>query len=746
MGGLPEATRYAVESYSKLQEKDSMTRSKPYLDVIEYYDDHIAWLRLRVTRMGLDAANDTRTDRSRSKTVTASDKKKPQTVAEMDARLAALRQTIDSRIRASLKRGVVLPLESICDEFGVDSFDKMIMVLLLAPSIDSAFAALLGAKCSYNGTMAVHHVMSLLCDTTRERIAARRRFTRDSPLVSHGLIRLETGQSANEVDFLRMDVHLSRPIASRLLGDYSIADRLVGYSRLVEPLVDLSQVVLPPEMIAEARRLTHNYETFLQTRRDWGFDDILPCGKGSVLLFSGPPGTGKTMLAHALAKDIGRKILSVNVSRFVAKYSFNAEEFRNVFTEAKLRGAMVFFDDADELFDRFSFSQSALLREFEAVDDLVILATNKADRIGPAMERRILCHLRFVSPTPSLRREIWERHLPPQAKTADDIDLDALSNDYNLSGGYIKNAVLMGLRTALAREGDERRITHADLAYGARSQLINAMRQNGLEDVKTPMVPSDEVMLRDETKESLSRFIRAGRDRQTVYRDWGLAKRLNSGRSLTALFSGPSGTGKTMAAEAVAYELGQELLPVSPGGVVSKYVGETAGNLKRLFARARASNLILFFDEAESFFSARRGGNDANSFFINQDIGFLLAEMERHDGIIILATNHPEMLDEAFERRLKYRVRFEKPDRRQREAIWRRHLPKSVPLQGEIDFKLLAREYALTGGSIRNVVLKASFMAAAERTGISMSLLREAAREEKPLDKERRIGFSAASA
>jgi SpoVK/Ycf46/Vps4 family AAA+-type ATPase len=215
-----------------------------------------------------------------------------------------------------------------------------------------------------------------------------------------------------------------------------------------------------------------------------------------------------------------------------------------------------------------------------------------------------------------------------------------------------------------------------------------------------------------------------------VYDEWGFDQKLHMGKGLNMLFSGPPGTGKTMAAEVIARELELDLYKIDLSQVVSKYIGETEKNLDRIFTAAESTNAILFFDEADSLFGKRSQVHDAHDRYANIEIGYLLQKMEEYDGIAILATNLRNNMDEAFIRRLKFSVEFPFPDESYRFRIWRGHFPGGAPASDDIDFAFLARQFKLAGGNIKNIVLNASFMAAADDKCIHMKHLILAARRE----------------
>jgi SpoVK/Ycf46/Vps4 family AAA+-type ATPase len=218
------------------------------------------------------------------------------------------------------------------------------------------------------------------------------------------------------------------------------------------------------------------------------------------------------------------------------------------------------------------------------------------------------------------------------------------------------------------------------------------------------------------------------RQRHTVYDEWGFAASSARGLGISALFWGPSGTGKTMAAEVLASELRLDLYRIDLSSVVSKYIGETEKNLARVFDAAEASGAVLLFDEADALFGKRSEVKDSHDRYANIEVSYLLQRMEAYRGLAILTTNQKTALDPAFLRRLRFVVQFPFPDAEEREAIWRRAFPDHAPV-ADIDCAKLARLHA-TGGSIRNIALNAAFLAAEAGEPIGMRHLLDAARGE----------------
>jgi len=216
--------------------------------------------------------------------------------------------------------------------------------------------------------------------------------------------------------------------------------------------------------------------------------------------------------------------------------------------------------------------------------------------------------------------------------------------------------------------------------------------------------------------------------RATVYDAWGFRDRMNRGLGISALFAGESGTGKTMAAEVIANHLRLGLYRIDLSAVVSKYIGETEKNLRRVFDAAEAGGAILFFDEADALFGKRSEVRDSHDRYANIEINYLLQRMEAYRGLAILATNMKSALDQAFMRRLRFVVNFPFPGPPQRRAIWERAWPTDTPCRG-IDFDHLAR-FNLTGGSIANIALNAAFLAAGRGLPVTMALVLDAVQSE----------------
>lgn len=240
----------------------------------------------------------------------------------------------------------------------------------------------------------------------------------------------------------------------------------------------------------------------------------------------------------------------------------------------------------------------------------------------------------------------------------------------------------------------------------------------------------DDIVLPEALRIQLGEIPAHIRHADDVFDDWGYRARLPYGRGVSALFSGPSGTGKTMTAQIIARELAVELFQVDLANTVSKYIGETEKNLDRIFKAAESASAVLLFDEADALFGKRTEIRDAHDRYANVEVAYLLQRMEAHSGLVILTTNFRQNLDKAFMRRLRFVIEFPAPDAIHREAIWRRVFPDDAPLAEDVSFGFLARRLELTGGHIQQIAIRAAFAAVGEDAPIGMRHIVHATREE----------------
>jgi hypothetical protein len=389
--------------------------------------------------------------------------------------------------------------------------------------------------------------------------------------------------------------------------------------------------------------------------------------------------------------------------------------------EARLMGAGLVVGPLEALGDQAPAAARALA---ELPCSVVLFGARHWD---PGWSRRIpfQCHAEVARPAE--RAGVWRAELDGLA--APGLDPAAITSPFRLTAEQVRGAARAAILHARAAG---RAVEPDDLRAGARAQ--NAAGLERLARRISPEVSFRDLVLPPDVLEQLRELAVRARHRELVLGEWQMASASSRRRGLTALFAGASGTGKTMAAEVIAGEMGLDLYVVDLASVVDKYVGETEKNLDRIFAEAESVNGVLLFDEADALFGKRSDVSDAHDRYANVEVAYLLQRMELFEGIAILATNLRSNLDEAFARRLDLLIDFPEPEADDRLRLWRHCLGTTAPRDPELDLEFLARSFRLSGGAIRNIVVTAAYAAAEDSSPISMThLVRATQREYRKL-------------
>lgn len=321
--------------------------------------------------------------------------------------------------------------------------------------------------------------------------------------------------------------------------------------------------------------------------------------------------------------------------------------------------------------------------------------------------------------------KLWE--IESQKYIVDEkVSFFELAGEFVLTPGKIKEAFRAA--SVIADLYGNGTISVLELKRGCYSTLQRAM---GSKAMKVDAIYTwDDLVLPEYQKSMLMTACNQVRYKYTVYQKWGFQDKISYGKNISMLFTGPPGTGKTMAAQVVSNELGLNVYKVELATIVSKYIGETEKNLGEIFNQAKKSQVVLFFDEADVLFSKRTEVKDSNDKYSNMEAAFLLQKMEEYDGVTILATNYIQNFDEAFKRRIKFVIDFPFPNAEQRREIWQKVFPQKLPL-GELDFDYLTSKFELSGSNIKNIALHSAFLAAADSSeSVEMKHIMAAIRNE----------------
>ena len=328
------------------------------------------------------------------------------------------------------------------------------------------------------------------------------------------------------------------------------------------------------------------------------------------------------------------------------------------------------------------------------------------------MTKEEFTELEIPTPTTQEREECWRLFAKDYA-LGDDIDLLEMATKFLFTPGKIK-AALANARS-LATMNKDILIPRATLFQGCNNQMSSELTQKATK-VKANFGFEDIVMNRDQ-RETLEHAIDQMNFRKQVYDNWHYTKKYPYGRGLSVLLFGAPGTGKSMCAQVIAHELNLELYRVDLSKVIDKYVGETEKSISMIFREAKKCNVVLFFDECDTLFAKRSDDGGSNQASNNNKTALLLQEVEAYDGVSVLATNYKHNIDPAFFRRMKYIVEFQFPNADTREMLWRTTIPKDTPLAEDVDIRFLAEKFEFAGGNIKNCILNAAFLAAADGDG-----------------------------
>jgi SpoVK/Ycf46/Vps4 family AAA+-type ATPase len=619
------------------------------------------------------------------------------------------------------------PLTTLAERFGLDEAEQALLGITLAYEIDRDVRELCHALCGRRPP-GLYTDICLELAPELSSMSTLMRVLHPSGALRQGCL-IEIEMSAAE---------LSRAQASGRLGsalgiNRAALDWLLGDDRIVAPLDAAMRVISSTENLhvyldAAVRGQIERVVNHLQRSERARAAGQL--AQAPLVLIQGPKGIGKRAAAHLLAAMMGRPLVVAPMPGVLAAAQRARDPLmpRRVLAQARLRGAVVYLPGIDVLnqgdtpsADLGTVPGSAQAARDLAVDalmnhpEIAILATQQQGMPDVPVSRPF--HIIQMPPASlAVRQRAWERALTslgdvadPSATSALGAEAEDLSARYVIGPGTIGHVVREARAFARATDQPVRR-SHIDDAVSRRLTL----RLGPLGTRITRRARIDEMVLPADVLESLQDMIAMVRERAQILERWGYGRHLGLSRGVTALFTGEPGTGKTMAASVISSALGIDLFRIDLSAVTSKWVGETEKHLARIFDEAQHANAMLLFDEADSLFGKRTELRSAQDRYANLEVNYVLQRMESFDGVSILTTNFESAIDAAFLRRLNFRVRFPAPEAEERAELWRRLLPPETGLGDHVDFQVLAERFVMTGGHIRNAIVRGAVIAARE--------------------------------
>lgn len=452
--------------------------------------------------------------------------------------------------------------------------------------------------------------------------------------------------------------------------------------------------------------------------------------RGNVIQIYGTEGIGKRFLLKSVAKSKKINVLFVDTAKLLMGTIAELRIlFPQIMLESLLLGAIVCFwgyeqphgeDDAEtrKLTPQgLWFLLEEIRQEYAAA---VWLSEKKADFL---LKHKLHVLYQELPMMTAAERECLWRNYAKEFPVSFEVNLGMCANRYILTPRSIREVLWdAGVNAA----GQQRKITKEDIRDAVGRQVENQL--GGMAALIRSVYTWEDLVVGDEQRKLLEMLCNQVKYQKVVGEEWGFYQKASYGRGISAMFYGAPGTGKTMAAHVVANELGLALYRIDISQLVSKYIGETEKNITDLFHRAKHTNALLFFDEADSLFSKRSEVKDSHDRNANMETAHLLQKLEDYEGICILATNLIGNIDEAFKRRIKFMVNFPFPLADVRLRLWETILPKALPMEEEIDFSFFAEQFELSGSGIKEILTNAAFLAASENRGLKNEDIAEAVR------------------
>lgn len=500
---------------------------------------------------------------------------------------------------------------------------------------------------------------------------------------------------AHDLHETRQTWVVSRRIVEMLHGGTAIDHALKELVSIPAVTSPMDELAAPPQTIAEIRgAIRHGRES-------------------GVLCVAGMQSSGRRTLLAAAAAERGLGVLQVqNLAQL--DRAVLVPTLRAIARECRIQQRVPIFLRADELSSEVS---QLVGSELVSQLDTIVLATSRTTQPGIHWQGRSTNVVETSRPSTAQAAALWRTVL------GDGVDGVRLASQFAMTPGLVVRAAA----AARARTVAPAACGDADIRAGIRTVLDDKLSAYA-KRLRVTQTWADLVLASDQGA-SIRELIARIRRRTTVFEDWGFAAKVgNKGLGVTALFHGVPGSGKSMVCGLIAAEVGLDLYVVDMSRITSKWLGETEKALAELFDAAEAAHAALLIDEADSLLGKRTDQKSSNDRYANQTTNFLLYRLESYEGIVFMTTNHEANIDPAFARRMSLRLRFDMPEPEERALLWRAMLPKDAPVDPRIDFRGLGERFTMSGGHIRNAVLRSAFLAAdASEPRITQQLLERGA-------------------
>ena len=586
-------------------------------------------------------------------------------------------------------------IEQLCQSFKLSLFERDTLILCVGMELDSTWSWL----CADAQGNSQHNYPTFSLALAISPHISWQSLTPSAPLRSWHLIEIIEGSS----------------LTSSLI---KIDERILHYLMGVQHLDNrLSEISIP---LSTQDRLVPSHQRLVeQIIKTWSQsyhkNQLLP-----VLQLCGEDIVTKQAIAANACGQIGMPLHSISVDALPSDYS-QLNLIKRICERESIISSCAWELEFDELVIQDQSKKAALERFIDNLSAPLIITTRDRRR----QRQRPLVTFDITSPTTNEQRLLWADALNTKASELNG-QVDILVSNFNLSAPAIEAACLKAKGLQTNSQNGDHNLTTKDLWNICRIQARPRLDELAQ---RIELAATWEDLILPEKERNVLRDIAAHvRQRAKVYEQWGFARKSKRGLGISAMFAGESGTGKTLAAEVLGNTLNLDVYRIDLSSVVSKYIGETEKNLRRLFDAAEGGGVILLFDEADALFGKRSEVKDSHDRHANIEVSYLLQRMEAYRGLAILTTNLKSSLDQAFMRRLRFVVDFPFPNSSQRAEIWKRIFPQDTPTKN-LNYQKLAK-LSVPGGNIRSMALNAAFLAADEGEAVQMKHILQAAKNE----------------
>ncbi|MEO0078370.1 MAG: ATP-binding protein [candidate division WOR-3 bacterium] len=620
-----------------------------------------------------------------------------QALERSDRQAAASSQPSTTSPQQAQKMNRPAALDRLCSLFGLSSFERNILLMCAGVELDAEFAAAL-AKAQGNGQKPVPSFSLALA---RLPGACWEALSPSAPLRYWHLVEVGPGNAITT-----SPLRINERILNYLVGVEHPDEKLAGITDRISQQLTAASV---QQLVPTHRALAEQAATVWQSS-----DSHEPL---SVVQLCGCDETSRRAIAAAACGLLGIGLM-VMPSWAIPPTPTEMDNVLRLCERETLLSNSALLLECDEMEPTDSQRSVAILRFASSMRTGLMISSPVRLRLLQRPTRV----MEVQRPTHNEQRQLWVSCMEKdggQEPGLDDSYVGRVVAQFDLSPSAIRQV----WAEAVSKQGTV-------LSVGLWDCCRRHVRPK-LDDLAQRIEPTatwNDIVLPARQEMTLRAIAAQVRHRARVYQEWGFVSKGTRGLGISALFAGPSGTGKTMAAEVLANELQLDLYRIDLSQVVSKYIGETEKNLKRVFDAAEEGGVILLFDEADALFGKRSEVKDSHDRYANIEVSYLLQRMEAYRGLAILTTNIKEALDKAFLRRIRFVVQFPFPDAAQRASIWQRIYPVQTPIEG-LDYARLA-QLSIPGGNIRNIALYAAFLAAESSEPVRMKHVLQAARVE----------------